>query len=243
MLSPMASAEGTLVTGAIRDISVRKRAEEHLVRTMGELKRSNDELVHFAYVASHDLQEPLRMVASYTQLLAKRYQGRLDPDADEFITYAVDGCNRMQQMIRDLLAYSSVGSSAVNIHPISSESALHAALVNLRTSIEESGAVVTIPPLQKAVAVTQDRSASLGKSSSLKPKLIAPVRSVEQTTRDHESKVIIESELKKTEAKLVDLRMQYAGLSTAQDLDRKLAVKQQIARGEADVVSLKRELK
>jgi ribosomal protein L29 len=69
------------------------------------------------------------------------------------------------------------------------------------------------------------------------------VRSVEQTARDHESKVIIESELKKTEAKLVDLRMQYAGLSTAQDLDRKLAVKQQIARGEADVVSLKRELK
>ena len=107
----------------------------------------------------------------------------------------------------------------------------------------ESGAVVTVPPLQKAVAVTQDRNASLGKSSSLKPKLIAPVRSVEQTARDHESKVIIESELKKTEAKLVDLRMQYAGLSTAQDLDRKLAVKQQIARGEADVVSLKRELK
>jgi light-regulated signal transduction histidine kinase (bacteriophytochrome) len=90
------------------------------------------------------------MVASYTQLLAKRYRGKLDSDADEFIAYAVDGCNRMQQMIRDLLAYSSVGSSAVDIHPISSESALHAALVNLRTSIEESGAVVThdsLPPV------------------------------------------------------------------------------------------------
>jgi PAS domain S-box-containing protein len=143
MLSPMASAEGTLVTAAIRDISERKRAEEHLVKTVGELKRSNDELVHFAYVASHDLQEPLRMVASYTQLLAKRYRGRLDSDADEFIAYAVDGCDRMQQMIRDLLAYSSAGSSTLGFHTISSESALQVALVNLRATIEESGAVVT----------------------------------------------------------------------------------------------------
>ena len=143
MLSPMASAEGTLVTAAIRDISVRKRAEEQLVKTVGELKRSNDELGHFAYVASHDLQEPLRMVASYTQLLAKRYRGRLDTDADEFIAYAVDGCNRMQQMIRDLLAYSSAGSTALGFRTISSELALQAALVNLRAAIEESGAVVT----------------------------------------------------------------------------------------------------
>jgi PAS domain S-box-containing protein len=143
MLSPMTSAEGTLVTAAIRDISVRKRAEEHLVKTAAELKRSNEELGHFAYVASHDLQEPLRMVASYTQLLAKRYRGRLDTDADEFIAYAVDGCNRMQQMIRDLLAYSSAGSSALGFHTISSELALQAALLNLRAAIEESGAVVT----------------------------------------------------------------------------------------------------
>jgi PAS domain S-box-containing protein len=143
MLSPLASAEGILVTGSIRDVSVRKRAEENLVRVIEELKRSNEELVHFAYVASHDLQEPLRMVASYTQLLAKRYRGRLDSDADEFIAYAVDGCNRMQQMIRDLLAYSSAGSNAMSMHAISSELALQTALASLRVAIEESGAVVT----------------------------------------------------------------------------------------------------
>jgi PAS domain S-box-containing protein len=153
MLSPMESADGILVTAAIRDISVRRQAEERLIKTAGELKRSNDELGHFAYVASHDLQEPLRMVASYTQLLAKRYAGRLDVDADEFIAFAVDGCNRMQQMIRDLLAYSSAGSSALGFHTISSERSLHEALVNLRAAIGESGAVVTHDVLP---AVTTD---------------------------------------------------------------------------------------
>jgi PAS domain S-box-containing protein len=143
MLSPLASREGTLVTAAIRDISVRKEAEALLVKTVGELKRSNDELKHFAYIASHDLQEPLRMVASYTQLLAKRYRGKLDSDADEFIAYAVDGCNRMQQMIRDLLTYSSAGTRATDPQAISSELALHVALANLRVAIEESGALVS----------------------------------------------------------------------------------------------------
>src|ERR1700675_376228 len=143
MLSPLENTEGILVTAAIRDISVRKDAEKHLVKTVGELKRSNDELQQFAYVASHDLQEPLRMVASYTQLLAKSYKGRLDSDADEFIAYAVDGSNRMQGLIQDLLAYSRAGANGKPLHMISSECALKEALTNLQATVEESGAVVT----------------------------------------------------------------------------------------------------
>ena len=153
MLSPLESAEGVLVTAAIRDISVRKKSEEHLVKTMGELKRSNDELQQFAYVASHDLQEPLRMVASYTQLLAKRYKGRLDSDADEFIAYAVDGSTRMQGLVQDLLAYSRAGTNGKALHEISSEDALKEALTNLRATIEESGAIVTHDSLP---AITTD---------------------------------------------------------------------------------------
>jgi PAS domain S-box-containing protein len=153
MLSPLESAEGILVTAAIRNISLRKAAEKHLVKTVGELKRSNDELQQFAYVASHDLQEPLRMVASYTQLLAKRYKGRLDSDADEFIGYAVDGSNRMQELIQDLLSYSRAGSNGKVLLGISAENALKDALANLRATINESGAIVTHDSLP---AVTSD---------------------------------------------------------------------------------------
>jgi PAS domain S-box-containing protein len=143
MLSPLESPEGILVTAAIRDITERKKSEQHLVTTVGELKRSNDELQQFAYVASHDLQEPLRMVASYTQLLAKRYKGRLDSDADQFIAYAVDGSNRMQGLIQDLLAYSRAGTNGRALHEISSEKALKEAISNLGATIQESGALVT----------------------------------------------------------------------------------------------------
>jgi PAS domain S-box-containing protein len=143
MLSPLESAEGILVTAAIRDITERKKSEEHLVKTVGELKRSNDELQQFAYVSSHDLQEPLRMVTSYTQLLAGRYKGRLDSDADEFIAFAVDGCNRMQGLIKDLLAYSRAGTNGKVLHEVSAENALKEALANLRATIDQSSAVVT----------------------------------------------------------------------------------------------------
>ncbi len=155
MLSPLESAEGILVTAAIRDISVRKEAEDHLGKTVRELKRSNDELQQFAYVSSHDLQEPLRMVSSYTQLLAKRYKGRLDSDADEFIAFAVDGCNRMQGLIRDLLTYSRAGSNGKELCEVSSESALKGALTNLRIAIEQAGAIVTHDSMP---AVTTDET-------------------------------------------------------------------------------------
>jgi PAS domain S-box-containing protein len=143
MLSPLESAEGILVTAAIRDISVRKDAERHLAEKVEELNRSNEELGQFAYIVSHDLQEPLRMVASYTQLLSRRYKGQLDSDADEFIAFAVDGASRMQRLIQDLLAYSRVGTKGDNLLDTSSEAALQQALLNLHGTVEESDALVT----------------------------------------------------------------------------------------------------
>jgi PAS domain S-box-containing protein len=135
-----------------RDITERKKYEEDLLKKVRQLKHSSDELQQFSYVASHDLQEPLRMVASYTQLLAKRYQGRLDSDADEFIAYAVDGCNRMQRLVEDLLVYSRAANNAADPHEISSENALREALTTLRATIKESGAVVTHDPLPTVTA-------------------------------------------------------------------------------------------
>jgi PAS domain S-box-containing protein len=143
MLSPLQSSEGILVTAAIRDITIRKQGEAHLVEKVEQLNRSNSELEQFAYIASHDLQEPLRMVASYTQLLSRRYSGKLDSDADEFIAFAVDGANRMQQLIKDLLSYSRVEKKGHEMLDISSDRALQQALKNLRGAIVESGAMVT----------------------------------------------------------------------------------------------------
>jgi PAS domain S-box-containing protein len=152
MLSPLGSAEGILVTAAIRDITNRKKAEALLLQKVDELNRSNEELGQFAYVASHDLQEPLRMVASYTQLLSRRYKGKLDADADEFIAFAVDGASRMQRLIQDLLTYSRVGTKGKDFLDTSSEEALAQALINLRSAVEESGALVTHDPLPGVLA-------------------------------------------------------------------------------------------
>jgi PAS domain S-box-containing protein len=112
-----------------------------------ELARSNTELQHFAYVASHDLQEPLRMVASYVQLLARRYQGKLDSDADEFIAFAIDGATRMQALINALLTYSRVGTQAKEFGPTDCDAVLDTILAGLKAAIEDSSAVITRDPL------------------------------------------------------------------------------------------------
>jgi light-regulated signal transduction histidine kinase (bacteriophytochrome) len=126
---------------AIRD------ANAALGRQAEELARSNAELQQFAYVASHDLQEPLRMVSSYTQLIVKRYGDKLDNDAKEFMEFVVDGAARMKRLIEDLLAYSRVGTRGHEFQPIECEAALHKALLNLRGAVEASGAEVTHGPL------------------------------------------------------------------------------------------------
>jgi light-regulated signal transduction histidine kinase (bacteriophytochrome) len=120
------------------------RAEKELAELVAELRRSNAELEQFAYVASHDLQEPLRMVSSYTQLLARRYKGRLDSDADEFIGYAVDGAERMQVLINDLLIYSRAGARGGQLVPTPTEDILETARANLRRAIDECGATVIV---------------------------------------------------------------------------------------------------
>ncbi len=151
-LTSIRVGDSLLVLGVIVDVSERKAAEAHLLRKVDELCRSNEELEQFAYVASHDLQEPLRMVSSYTQLLSRKYKGKLDADADEFIAFAVDGATRMRRLIQDLLMFSRVGSKGRDPRNTSSEIALQQALVNLRNAIEESGAQVTSDSLPIVLA-------------------------------------------------------------------------------------------
>lgn len=123
-----------------RNVMTARQDLEHSVK---ELARSNAELQQFAYVASHDLQEPLRMVSSYTQLLAKRYRGRLDADADDFIGFAVDGAARMQKLIQDLLAYSRVGTRNLERQAVSMDSVLEYATDMLQLVIKGTDAAVT----------------------------------------------------------------------------------------------------
>jgi len=147
-----------MVLLAIEDITERKRVErelkqaEELKQAIEALEVSNKDLEQFAYVASHDLQEPLRMVSSFTQLLAKRYRGKLDKDADEFIAYIVAGAKRMQALINDLLTYSRVDTRGESFGPIDSEAALDQAIANLRVAIEEGEAAVTHDPLPPLIA-------------------------------------------------------------------------------------------
>jgi len=124
-----------------------QRSREQLEELNQELSRSNEELQQFAYVASHDLQEPLRMVSSYTQLLERRYRDHLDDKARKYIHYAVDGAVRMQQLINDLLEYSRLATREAHVVPVRMDHALDAALANLEAPIRENAALVTREPL------------------------------------------------------------------------------------------------
>src|SRR5689334_12440598 len=137
-----------VVGRAIREKQLR---DDHR-RTLNELARSNRDLEQFAYVASHDLQEPLRMVATYTQLLAERYQGKIDQNADKYIHYAVDGALRMQTLVKDLLAYSRVGREASERQQTDCNLVLQSVIANLHPLIQESGARVIYANLPTLMA-------------------------------------------------------------------------------------------
>lgn len=130
-----------------RDITERKRAEEALKEYAENLKRSNEDLERFAYVASHDLREPLRMVTSFSQLLERNYKGRMDPDADEFIHYIVEGGTRMEMLVNDLLDYSRVTSTGKPLASVETDTAVNCAIRNLSSAITESKAEISVDPL------------------------------------------------------------------------------------------------
>ena len=125
----------------------RRRSQDELTQKVAELARSNQDLEQFAYASSHDLQEPLRMVTTYVQLLEERYKGKLDEEADKYIHYAVDGAARMRTLIQDLLAFSRSGQPRMETGPVDVDAIIERTLDNLSVAIQESGAVVTTGPL------------------------------------------------------------------------------------------------
>lgn len=135
------------ILGTVHDVTDRKLTEDALVEKAEELARSNADLEQFAYVASHDLQEPLRMVTSFTQLLQRRYKGKLDDKADQYIGFAVEGTQRMQALIKDLMTYSRAGRPDRDFEPAECEDILQNSTANLKLAIQESGAVITHDPL------------------------------------------------------------------------------------------------
>jgi light-regulated signal transduction histidine kinase (bacteriophytochrome) len=151
-LSYVNTPDGPLAFGMISDISERKRAASELERINEELRRSNTEMEQFAHVASHDLQEPLRMVTSYLQLIEHRYSAHLDAAGKEFIGFAVDGAKRMKALIAGLLDLSRAGTGVATLSAVAVDSVLQNALDNLKTVIDESGARVTAGTLPSVIA-------------------------------------------------------------------------------------------
>ena len=151
-LSFVKTEEGALALGLVSDITERKRIESEMARMNSELVRSNAELGNFAYVASHDLQEPLRMITGYLQLLERRYKDHIDQEASEFISYAVEGAKRMKHLIEDLLALSRAGTQTATFRPVESRRLFDTACANLAVAIQESRAQVTADALPLIVA-------------------------------------------------------------------------------------------
>ncbi|HEX4093213.1 MAG TPA: ATP-binding protein [Trebonia sp.] len=143
----LAADVNTMRLRILEQLSAVREANEALAEHAAELQRSNAELEQFAYVASHDLQEPLRKVTSFCQLLQRRYGGQLDEKADQYIDFAVDGAKRMQVLINDLLAFSRAGRSAEELGPVACDAALAAATANLATQIADAGAIIEAGPL------------------------------------------------------------------------------------------------
>ncbi|MBF0332387.1 MAG: CHASE domain-containing protein [Alphaproteobacteria bacterium] len=152
---PLQIGGRVLLYSIVHDITDRRHAETALKDSFSKLANANRELEQFAYVASHDLQEPLRMVTSYLQLLRRRYGGKLDGDADEYIRFAVDGALRMRELIMDLLEYSRIGRTGNPIVAISLAKVIEPAIRNLEVAIREAGAVVEVQPDLPTVSVDE----------------------------------------------------------------------------------------
>ena len=151
-LNPIPTKQGMMVLASIVDITERKHTENALAARATELRRSNKDLEQFAYMASHDLQEPLRMITSFLNLLERRVGDQLDKEAKEYVTLAVDGSRRMQALINDLLAYSRAGSKGIQLAAINAREPLERALAVLRQTIDESKASVTSDDLPTVMA-------------------------------------------------------------------------------------------
>ncbi len=149
-ISVFSPEQGFFAT-VFEDITERKKTLEQIEKVAGDLKRSNIELEQFAYIASHDLQEPLRMISSYTQLLERRYKDKLDQDANDFIGFAVDGANRMQKMIQSFLVYSRTSRDSSPLHAVDCNEVIEYVRMNLQMSIQETGTVIECEQLPTVI--------------------------------------------------------------------------------------------